>query len=42
MNNEIDDIYVTIKGIVEAMEILQKQISAHTKILQLMTNYEEE
>ena len=42
MNNEIEDIYSSIKGIVEVMEILQKQISGHTEILILMTNYEEE
>ena len=42
MNNEIEDIYSSIKGIVEVMEILQNQISGHTEILKLMTNYEEE
>jgi len=42
MNNELEDIYSSIKGIVEVMEILQKQISGHTEILKLMTNYEEE
>jgi len=42
MENEIKNIYTSIKGIVEVMELLQKQISGHTEILKLMTNYEEE
>ena len=42
MNNEIEDIQLAIKNIVEVMELLQKQISGHTEILKLMTNYEEE
>ncbi len=42
MENELEEIYAYIKGIVEVMEILQKQISGHTEILKLMTNYEEE
>ena len=42
MNDELENIYSSIKSIVEVMEILQKQISGHTEILKLMTNYEEE
>ena len=42
MENKIKNIYASIKDIVEVMELLQNQISGHTEILKLMTNYEEE
>tara|TARA_A200000159_G_C7323977_1_gene340092 strand:+ start:1908 stop:2036 length:129 start_codon:yes stop_codon:yes gene_type:complete len=42
MENKIKELEQTVLDLVEITELLQNQISGHTQILKLITNYEEE